>query len=206
MPVQLLGALFAATISVTGVLLADRERYVHSFRAFDLSFIQSMLLSKAQKSGEIQKTYREIAKVFLRRSQDFRRVGLYSSFYMAHLVVCTTCFGLSFVSDYFVGGDLWFPSFSVGILFGILSIVGWLDRYRIAFTASSKRALLRKVTLLYERISWKLSTKFPPLIPPLTPTHLARWPEATAQIDDEMMLFLRRMKDSQDLIHHGLLT
>jgi hypothetical protein len=202
-PIQVLALIAAVSASFTAVHLTDRERYVHEFRGFDLSFLQARKLEEGQKDPSLKVAYRDISKVWLRRSQDFRRIALYLSFISADLIVVTLLFLVSFGLDYLVGGILWLPPFALGWIFALAGGEGWLIRYRF-LESESGYALVRQIVTTYEKASWEISKFFPPLLPPLDPRHLARWPEVEEAINEEMRAFLSSLQDTRELSMFGL--
>jgi len=153
---------------------------MHGFRSFDLSFAQAMVLSTVKQAKETSQAYAEIAKMWLRRSQDFRHASLFLSFSCANMLVSTVLIALSFTSDYLFGGWLYVPFLATGVLFLALMLVGQLIRYE--YLVDSRSNCIRNFASSYIKISWRLSM-FPPLLPPLKPTHIARWPEIQGLID-----------------------
>lgn len=123
MPIQLLSILFASSISLSALYMGTRSRYVHEFRAYDLNFYSHMLQAYAQKDGSLSHAHKKVAKMWLRRSEDFRRQSLYLTFSSVHIVLCSFFFGLSLAVDYFADHFYYFPFSAFGSIFLAFSTI-----------------------------------------------------------------------------------
>lgn len=208
MPVQTLAVFLASSIALTGALLADRERYVHEFRTFDLNFRSSMLLSKASKNKSMSKAHKEVAKTWLRRSMDFRRTSVYITLSTAHMALCSILLFLAFLVDFFFDGVYFWPPLVMALSFLLCSFLLFLVRYGLL--GRTKHGCINSFFLYLEVFSHRLTEIFPPLMPPLLLSHLgfSSWPEIGEIIesDDELVDFIRRTGDYSDLKRHKLVS
>lgn len=208
MPVQTLAVLFASSIAITGALLADRERYIHEFRAFDLNFRSSMLLSKASKDTLISRAHKEVAKTWLRRSVDFRRQSIYITFSAVHMIFCSVFLLLTFLVDFFFNNMYFWPLLVIAIGFLFCSFSNYLIRYGVL--GQSKYSYIKSFFSYIEDVSHKLADIFPPLMPPLVLSHLSfsSWAEISEimENDDELIDLIRRIAEYSDLKRHKLVN
>ena len=186
--------LFALSTFLTGVFLADRERYVHGFRQADLHFFEQVLRLRELESLRRQPAY-NIAKMWLRHSEDFRRTAVYLTFSCVHLSLSTIFFLAALIVGVLFSEWYFAIPYGVAMIFLVLSLMAHLGRYW------SGRGSLRSFWSSYKRMSWWLSERFPPISPPLAPSHLARWREIGEAVeqDDEFGAYLRTLSEYKDL-------
>jgi hypothetical protein len=198
-PIQLLSVALGASMSLTAISMAARSRYVHEFRVYDLNFYSHMLLAIAQKDRDQSNAHKEVAKMWLRRSEDFRRQSLYLTFSSVHIIFSSFFFGLSLAIDYLANSFYYFPFSAVGFIFLLFSIIAYWLRYR-------SKSAITNLAVRFERMSWKLSSFFPPLPPPLIPMHLRRWKEISSLIerDQDLKEYLYKLPQNIDMRRHGL--
>jgi len=195
MPPQILIALFAVSSALMGLTLADRERYIHEFRIFDLNFRSNMLLSKASKNKAISSAHRKIAKTWLKRSVEFRRNSIYITFSTVYMIFCTIFLMFAFGIDVFFNSFYFWPLLIIAVIFSIASFLNHLIRYGLI--GFSPR---------FEVVSHRLSDFFPPLPPPLVLSHLSfkSWPEIYEVMDSEIKDFIRKAEHYSTLKRHKL--
>jgi hypothetical protein len=185
---------FALSIFLTGVFLADRERYVHGFRQADLHFFERNL--ELKNAVDVQRgTIYSVAKMWLRQSEDFRRTAVYLTFSCVHLALSTAFFLVALVVALLLTGWYFLVPYGVAAIFLILSFGAHVGRYWIGMHR------LRSCWSVYKKMSWWVSERFPPLLPPLAPSHLARWREIGEAIehDREFKIYLSSMSEYKDL-------
>lgn len=110
------------------------------------------------------------------------------------MILATLCFIISLIVSTFSKQYFVLPML-LGIIFFILSLLGHIGRYgygRIKFSSWWS---------LYKRFSWTFCNGFPPFVPPLVVSHLARWKEIgeAIQKDERFMLYLERLDEYRDL-------
>lgn len=187
---------YLTTISIfaAGLFLAGRERYVHGFRNADLNFFeQTFHLNDTKKPSEAKILVKK-GQMWLRVSESYRRNAVYLSFSSIHMILATLCFIISLIVSTFSKQYFVLPML-LGIIFFILSLLGHIGRYgygRIKFSSWWS---------LYKRFSWTFCNGFPPFVPPLVVSHLARWKEIgeAIQKDERFMLYLERLDEYRDL-------
>ncbi|MCJ7457243.1 hypothetical protein MUP07_10975 [Candidatus Bathyarchaeota archaeon] len=86
-------------------------------------------------------------------------------------------------------------AFVLASAFLLLSFCGHWARYGIG------KRRLRSWWTIYKSVSWRLSELFPPLLPPLAPSHLARWREIGEAIEQnaELKAYLVTLEEYRDL-------
>lgn len=201
MPVEILTAMVAIFVASVATLTADRGRYVADSRSFDLNFVQEVILERGQPRPN---THTETAKLWLRRSQDYRRMALYMTYSTVNMILATFFIGVSLLLDYVFPNDhYWICSTVISGVFFLFMIDGWLIKYRKKIIPDSSVAVIRGFVKFYEKFSFKVSRAFPPLLPPLDITHLERWPEVREAIA-EYREFLDSLEFTPDLIRNDM--
>lgn len=185
--------LLTICIFLTGVWIADREKYVHRFRDLDLMLFEQLVQHEASNS-RLGDTTLKRAEIALRVSEDYRRTSVYLSFSAAYSFLASCVFIVCMVaSDLFV----WiFDTLSfAGLVLLSLSLISHMGRYWFLKSRS------KKSWSVYMRLSWWLSDKFPPLFPPLAPSHLRRWREigSTIQAIDQLRDYLLGLREYSDI-------
>jgi ABC-type multidrug transport system fused ATPase/permease subunit len=143
------------------VLWTLRETYVHDFRMADMNLFEHTLESEITRDRE--RTYhRRAAKQWLHVSEDYRRTSLYLSMMVANMIMSTPA--LIFATIFMLLGNLvWLALLLGGIVF---VFIGLLDMLMLYQWLNPIRAV--------EKFSWSLAERFPPMLPFLAPSHLAR--------------------------------
>ena len=192
-------AIFVATVAT---LTADRGRYIADSRSYDLNFVQAVILEQEKQSRPNINT--ETAKLWLRRSQDYRRMALYMTYSTVNMILATFFIGVSLLLDYVFPNDhYWICSTIISGVFFLFMIDGWLIKYRKTIIPDSSVAAIRGFVKFYEKFSFKISRAFPPLLPPLDVTHLERWPEVRNALE-EYREFLDSLEFTSDLIRNNM--
>jgi len=178
----------AVAIFFVGFFLAERGRHVHGFRNFDMIFYQHARLAVAHPS-DVGKAHKDIAKQYLKRSVDYRRIAVYHTFQTLYAIFGMMCFILALVLSSF--SELFTSIFFIaGGIFLVLAFLGLLRRY----------GRLKSLEA-YDRISWLLSEKFPPWPRALAPSHFLWWDEVGAFISDDAdyEAYLEMLNEYQDI-------
>jgi hypothetical protein len=168
----ILTTLIAIAVFVLGIAIAERERYVHGFRSMDMN-VYSYALKAVQDDIN-----REIAKLWLKRSEDFRNSAIYYTFTAVNCLFCVLFLAIALLLLFlFDGLYIWLPLCLIAVVFLLLVGLIQLGRYHV----------VTPITKL-EEFSWKVAEMFPPLLPPLVPSHLVRWPEIEEVIQSQEWL------------------
>jgi hypothetical protein len=77
----------------------------------------------------MSKAYKEIAKMWLRRSIDFRRASIYLTFSAVHMFFCSAFLLLAVLADFLFNGTWFWPPAVVAMGFFFLSFLNHLIRY-----------------------------------------------------------------------------
>lgn len=163
MLIEILTTVLAGQIAITSFIIAARLRYVHQLRTADVNAHSHILLSESS-IGKVSDTHKEIAKTWLRIAERYRCTSIYLSLSAANFMVALIFYALSLFFVLLETDPIILVLFPIGAIFTSLGIMDHLDRY---WNIQPKSAI--------ERFSWRLAELFPPLVPPLNPTHLGRW-------------------------------
>lgn len=188
-----------AFIGISALLVSTREQYVHSFRGFDLNFGEAAITVKHSSNTTERHLHTQKAELWLRRSQDYRRMALYITYSSVNMVIATYLAGVSLVLVFLSISIFVIPILFISFIFFLFMFVAWMIRYRKVFKPDSSSKAAKWFALNYEKLSLKMSESFPPLLPPLNLLHLNRWPEIEKLIDEHFRNFLHSMDETSDI-------
>lgn len=152
----------AILIFTTGISWSIRVLYVHEFRTADVNVFTYTLLADVSKNGENVQAYRNIAREWLRVSEDYRIFSISLSYLTSWLLLSTVLIALSLVASFLRRFYVCLPLTIVGIVLFALGIL----------TMTPKYGYMKPIPWL-ELFSDKICER----IPALATSHLDRWKE-----------------------------
>jgi len=187
MATLLLTILLTISIFLLSFIWSIRQRTVHEFRMADVNFFAYSKLASKTCDQMLANAYTEIAKEWLKVSEEYRGTAIYSTFQLAYFAGGVM---LALVAVFI---DLLFhESLNWLILAGPILVT-----LSLGFMPLLSRYGMVKMDFFEKPTSLAIGALWPPLL-----SHLARWNEINAEIRSkcEYLDFMKNVSHHDDIV------